>query len=181
MKTQAGAAAEAEPSGNAAWDEPSNFEDGGTPPISPPGLRKSRESHLHVVPFSERAWAAGLFEGEGCFTRSLRGRGMRLAATLSMTDEDVVRRFYAVVGVGSVRPEKPQKSHHKPVWRWTVRGANVEYIYELFDPWLGHRRRARYSELLAERRTYEHSWLSNAENGRIGAMVSAQLRKGVLF
>ena len=60
------------------------------------------------------AWAAGLFEGEGCFTfqgsKKARTRGGRLGkAQLSMTDEDVVRKFHTIMGFGSLREQKAEK------------------------------------------------------------------------
>jgi hypothetical protein len=102
-----------------------------------------------------RAWAAGLFEGEGSFTHQSQ-RYFRLAAHLASTDEDVVRTFQRVVGIGSVTgPHSRGKAHWKPVWRWQTTGADVERVYHLLEPWLHSRRRARFGELLAERRAYE--------------------------
>jgi hypothetical protein len=46
----------------------------------------------------EIAWAAGLFEGEGTITSS-RGR---LVARLNNTDEEVVRHFAMIIGLGEV-------------------------------------------------------------------------------
>src|SRR5689334_3983660 len=42
------------------------------------------------------AWAAGLFEGEGCFHFASRANRV-IVASLTTTDEDVVRRFHAIV------------------------------------------------------------------------------------
>jgi hypothetical protein len=50
----------------------------------------------------EIAWAAGLFEGEGCISHMQRGSGLDLQIALAMTDEEVVRRFDAVVDRGRV-------------------------------------------------------------------------------
>lgn len=117
----------------------------------------------------EVAWAAGLFEGEGCFSmqrRSGKGRGsvrhVLLTATLSTTDEDVIRRFAAAVGMGNVTG--PLRRGGKPVWRWTVSGAQATALYALLEPGLGERRRARYAELYQERAAYE---AATYRNGRI--------------
>lgn len=41
----------------------------------------------------EIAWAAGLFEGEGCFNAYIRKSGkIQVQARLTMTDQDVVER-----------------------------------------------------------------------------------------
>ena len=50
------------------------------------------------TPAEEIAWAAGLFEGEGCMTVS----GGRPFMRLNSTDEDTPRRFWEVVAAGKV-------------------------------------------------------------------------------
>jgi hypothetical protein len=118
----------------------------------------------------EEAWAAGLFEGEGCFSMQRRyGRGagstrhVILSATLSTTDEDVIRRFAAAVGMGNVSGPREPNRGQKLVWYWSVTGQKIERLYALLEPGLGERRRTRYAELLAERRAYE---AATHRNGR---------------
>lgn len=89
-----------------------------------------------------RAWAAGLFEGEGSVV-PVKG-GVRLQ--LKMTDEDVVRRFCAIVG-GTVYGPYSYDDIRKPAWAWTSDGADPQRIAEGFWPWLGVRRRARIEQL----------------------------------
>jgi hypothetical protein len=93
----------------------------------------------------EIAWAAGLFEGEGCFAYTPN----HVRADLAMTDHDTVRRFGAVVGVGRYYEKKKYASHHQQqlVWRVTDR-AGVEAVLEMFRPWLSPRRLARGEEIL---------------------------------
>jgi len=93
---------------------------------------------------SEIAWAAGLFEGEGYL--SLSG-GVRPYAGLNMTDEDVVRRFHEVIGVGSVTG--PHHGAKKPRWTWrTTSYATFIVFADLVSGHLGIRRSARLAELL---------------------------------
>lgn len=98
---------------------------------------------------SDVAWAAGLFEGEGCFTtgkntskNSLTGR-----CTLSMTDEDIVRKFHSIVKVGTIR--KREFENKKDAWIWTTQGfEKFQYIVALFWSFLGERRKSRATEIL---------------------------------
>jgi hypothetical protein len=54
------------------------------------------------------AWAAGLFEGEGCLSFSTV-RGERYPqAMLKTTDRDVLARFHRIVVVGAIYPVKPR-------------------------------------------------------------------------
>lgn len=99
------------------------------------------------------AWAAGLFEGEG-FVGPHDYRKHRPAWMMAvvMTDEDVVRRFHRIVGVGTVcGPAKPRAEGHLPTWRWQV--ASRKYIYALcvaLWPFMGRRRQERMTQAIQE-------------------------------
>jgi uncharacterized C2H2 Zn-finger protein len=105
---------------------------------------------------AEIAWAAGLFEGEGCITVCWPNDNhhvlplVRLAIT--MTDRDVLERFCQVVRCGSVGPERRYgREHHKPAYVWLVSSrAEVERLLLAFLPWFGARRTAKATETLAE-------------------------------
>jgi hypothetical protein len=87
------------------------------------------------------AWAAGVFEGEGCisFTTYKDKKYPRLS--VGMTDKDIVERFVAIVGFGSVSGPKQQKPHWKPRYDWQVcNRTEVQRILSMFLPWLGNRR-----------------------------------------
>jgi hypothetical protein len=96
------------------------------------------------------AWAAGLFEGEGCFHAYPRGkRGSGAQLRLGMTDRDVVERFAAIMGCGNIYVHKPGTGSHKPCPTWCLYEAEkVCEVIELLLPWLGARRRARALEVL---------------------------------
>ena len=100
------------------------------------------------------AWAAGLFEGEGCFSIT-RDRN-QLTAVITMTDLDVLRTFHEVVGIGYIysitSPSArltPNGNLRKPMWRWGVGGnEGVQAVLAMFWPWLHQRRRERGVEIL---------------------------------
>jgi hypothetical protein len=95
---------------------------------------------------SDIAWAAGLFEGEGCF--SLHD-GRRCRAQLAMTDRDIVERFHAVMGFGTIRDKASTNPRHRHQWMWAANSrAEFERTVTLFRPWLGERRLARAQEIL---------------------------------
>lgn len=95
------------------------------------------------------AWAAGLFEGEGCFT-SWSGDGKRyLQCILASTDKDVVYKFKEIVGFGSIHPEK-LKVGYKQSWRFRVSSfEKCQALICMLWPWLGERRKARALEILS--------------------------------
>jgi hypothetical protein len=103
---------------------------------------------------TEIAWAAGIFEGEGTvFSHKTRStdthRYVRLS--LSMADEDIVRRLNAIVPGKLNGPFKTRKDNHRPMWKWQVdRIDQVQEILRLFWPWLGQRRRSQAALALSE-------------------------------
>lgn len=96
------------------------------------------------------AWAGGLFEGEGCFSSHKVGKYYgNPSASLGMTDEDSVRRFHAVVGLGRVRYENRAKRGWKDYWVWSCSSIeDVEIVVGLLYPYLGKRRQGRAMEVL---------------------------------
>ena len=128
----------------------------------------------------EIAWAAGLFEGEGCFSlqrRSTNPGSCNLRAALRMVDEDVVRAFAEIIGVGRVSGPSS-----KQMWEWKASGEEAEQTYALLGPWLHSRRRARYVELLEQRRAYELSLPAiRSERARKGARTKglSQTRRAI--
>ena len=99
----------------------------------------------------EIAWAAGLFEGEGCFTRGHNLNLVQVVCRLNMTDLDIVMRFNEVVGVGRISPMNPSRYTQKQAWAWQAT-TPIEYlhVFQLLEPWLGQRRQARAIEILEE-------------------------------
>lgn len=98
------------------------------------------------------SWAVGLFEGEGtiCAVKSKSTTSMRIA--LGMADEDVVRRFHEIVGVGTVNgPYAGKKANHRPIWIWRLgrRDEQIDFINRIW-PYLGERRRQQVIETAAK-------------------------------
>jgi hypothetical protein len=100
----------------------------------------------------DMAWAAGLFEGEGCFYVNRRRRDERYCApiaALAMSDKDVVVRFCKIIGCGSIRMERrtQRASHHKALWRWQAHKTDdILLLEEKLVPLLSRRRRMVFAE-----------------------------------
>jgi hypothetical protein len=91
------------------------------------------------------AWAAGVFEGEGCISTASRQlvRGKTRSyprITVAMTDRDVVERVQKILDVGSIHSSPRGKN--KTMWYLNISNAgDVTYVLRLFFPYLGDRRR----------------------------------------
>lgn len=105
---------------------------------------------LPEVPSREEeiAWAAGLFEGEGCVSSEQNGS---LVLMLKNTDHEVVDRFDQIVRYGTLygpyRNSERDGHKRKPFWVWTVRGTDAYDAMQLLAPWLSKRRLSRALEI----------------------------------
>lgn len=128
---------------------------------------------------AELAWAAGLFEGEGTITRmTAKSSQTRFNAAVIMTDEDVLRRFSEVVGLGKLYgPYQPTNPKAKPIWRWTLRRyTELVELYELIGPWMGQRRSARFVSALeanAQNPFRQRRYLTQDERGAVRRSYAA--------
>lgn len=99
------------------------------------------------------AWAAGLFEGEGCFHLRHKKANWRamLEMTISMTDLDVLERFHAVSEVGGIRPRRARNSapHWKHQFTWRCSGSAALGLAARIEPYLCSRRKAKLAEIRA--------------------------------
>jgi len=95
----------------------------------------------------EIAWLAGLLEGEGCFWLA---EGRYGSLSLTMSDGDVVKRAAETMGV-TCRVGKAQKAHWSDRWTATASGIRGRRIMERILPFMGDRRGAKISELLASK------------------------------
>lgn len=96
---------------------------------------------------AEIAWAAGLFEGEGCI--SFNGRGSYMPKMqITMSDRDVLERFLEIVACGSILEKPFQRApHHKRQWSWRAHGTIAHGVFLALRPWLHQRRQARGDEV----------------------------------
>ena len=91
------------------------------------------------------AWAAGVFEGEGCFTNTYTSLGLM---QLRMTDLDVVQKFRDIMGYGNII-EEPILPSGKRVWIWRVAKRKEVYrMIEMILPYLMSRRAYKAQNIL---------------------------------
>ena len=103
------------------------------------------------------AWAAGLFEGEGSivfYSRQDRKWKGRMQMNIRSTDEDVIDRFMAVVGLGVKNGPYVREGNRKPQWMWqllsqveiegTLESTSVYMVYQRFVNYLSRRRMAQF-------------------------------------
>jgi hypothetical protein len=91
-------------------------------------------------------WAAGIMEGEGWF--GLR-RGRDLVAQLSMTDKDVVDRFYSIFPTGKIKQRALPSGKIAYIWLVTAQSVAAGIFMTLL-PLMGSRRAEKIIDCLVE-------------------------------
>lgn len=98
------------------------------------------------------AWAAGLFEGEGCITMNKLNKQKKLS--LGTTDEDICQKFASIVKIGHIYGPRNiviRDVLFKPVWEWVCSSPNdARQLLSLFRPYLGQRRLKRAREVFGD-------------------------------
>ena len=107
-----------------------------------------------MIPDTDKAYIAGLFDGEGSIyfakrpekKKKHKGKGYRVSISqrismeITMTDESVVRWVHEVLGVGTV-VRKPRKGLRKDgtkylmQWKWRCTFRDAFYVCCLIWPW----------------------------------------------
>jgi hypothetical protein len=94
-------------------------------------------------------WLAGLLEGEGCFRARNSGfTNDTITISVTMTDEDVVRKAHEIIKLGTVSGPYLIKSG-KSIWIWQCSSRKeVPQILMTIYPLMGKRRQTRIKWLL---------------------------------
>jgi hypothetical protein len=104
----------------------------------------------------EIAWAAGLFEGEGCISLvDKHGGRFYIVLELSSTDEDVVRRFHRIIACGAVTgPYSGKGDNRKDFFKWRSSAAkDIALATDLLLPLMCSRRAKTWNDALARQQT----------------------------
>lgn len=96
----------------------------------------------------DAAWAAGFFDGEGCFTMS----GPYPHASIGQCAPELLLRFQSIVGVGNVTgPYIKKQKNWNPMWEYNASGLwAVKSLYEVISENLGSAKKNKYEEIMVK-------------------------------
>lgn len=97
---------------------------------------------------ADRHWLAGYLEGEGSFLRPMPSSPDRCVIAVASTDEDVIARVAALLGVAYHRSDR-RPGIWKPSYRVQLRGQPAASLMIHLRPLMGERRRAQIDRALA--------------------------------
>lgn len=94
------------------------------------------------------AWAAGLIEGEGCFTIHSKKHPYFL---LDMCDKDVLEKFKTIFPFVNLRGPytNPKRPDNKPRWRVDAFGPKCRHIIIHTYQYFGERRKAQMNNVMS--------------------------------
>ena len=103
-----------------------------------------------TIPDTDKAYIAGLFDGEGSihFKRGMEKKkkhkgkpgyrmsnSLRLSMEITMTDRSVLLWVHEILGVGTVNPRKG-KPGKKKQWRWRCSHRQAYFVEKLIWPYV---------------------------------------------
>ena len=94
-------------------------------------------------------WLAGLLEGEGSFVKGPPSSPRSPQVSLEMTDEDVVARVSALVGVKYYAPKNRSPGRWRQTFHIHVRGARAVDLMRGLRPFMMARRSQQIANALA--------------------------------
>ena len=83
---------------------------------------------------TDRAWAAGFYDGEGCTSLAGKSKGRYVYTCLRVNQKDIrpLQRFADVVGVGNISLPPSQRGVHA----WKVSGVRADEAIDVLWPYL---------------------------------------------
>lgn len=102
---------------------------------------------------SDFMWLVGLLEGEGTFCKAPPTQPTSPFLAVNMTDKDIVSRVADLFGVACCSAGVPKKSHWKPSYKATLRGAKAVHLMQLLKPHMGIRRQQQIESVIS---SYTH-------------------------
>lgn len=112
---------------------------------------------------TEAYWCAGFWDGEGCTSYMKQYRDGRRreylypVLTISQTDREVLDRFMAVIGLGTIYP-MPGNGSTKPYHVWRAGGWKAAILFEnIFYDKLSRLKRDQLDTVLADCRAFKEA------------------------
>lgn len=108
------------------------------------------------------AWAAGFFDGEGCFWHGVRkSKGSEYRSTetrMTQADPEVLERFRDALGLGKVYGPYSygkKRPNWRPQWQYLAHGFHqTQAIIAMLWPWLGSVKREQARDVLRQVRDH---------------------------
>lgn len=121
------------------------------------------------------AWAAGFFDGEGCFTASAKVRYQTsegpksrryLNLTVAQKYDPLLVRLREMFGAGGIYAQK-ERPTSSAGFKWACNGREAFHVANLLWPYLGERKRADFKRTLRLVRETRNDFIRQPQRGRV--------------
>lgn len=97
---------------------------------------KSHSPPARKMSQTERAWLAGLFDGEGTVIQPRKDRPTSIRLAITNTSMPLLERVQEVTGTGSFVAMKRYSPKHTSCWIWQCHADNARSLLRQMLPWL---------------------------------------------
>jgi len=112
---------------------------------------KSAVKAVSVVCNTDIAWAAGFFEGEGCWNLYTQRNGSKtVRASLGqkgVNGKELLDKFLQIAGVGKIYKNSPRTNGTIMYYWFTSKIGDAEKVFNVLSPWLSKTRTAKFNTL----------------------------------
>ncbi len=131
---------------------------------------------------TNKAWAAGFFDGEGCTSISRKGRNKQIQMYVSQSaDTTLLDKFQQTVGIGRVLgPYRPSNPRAKDKYTWHAsKLSDTLIVMRMLWPYLGTSKKQQFIRAYREIRKYKRSLLTRYTMAKLPELpVSAMFPSG---
>lgn len=101
------------------------------------GLGSNPTHHGDLMTTEERAWLAGIIDGEGSIYASVEKRGyIQSALCVVMTHKPTIERICRITGSDGPKPNSSTPSNKLKTWRWTLKAQRAAALLQEVLPHL---------------------------------------------
>jgi len=94
----------------------------------------------------DQGWVVGILEGEGCFDT----KGKRARVRVSMSDDDVVKRFTELLPTHYSPRQTDGNGVHKDMFHYEITGKKAKLLMTDVFPYMSERRQLKIQEVLLD-------------------------------
>jgi hypothetical protein len=90
---------------------------------------------MNALTETQKAYLAGLIDGEGCITIIGHNGSGAASVIINMTAKDLIYYWHGVTGLGSIYENKHEnKPNWRPTYQWQIRSRQAcDFLKEIYD------------------------------------------------
>ena len=101
-------------------------------------MANARYQKVRKLSVAECSYVAGIIDGEGSITLTVKQKGgtRHLTILVSSTDETLLKYLQKIIGAGKILTKRVYKPHHKPAYTYSISNRQALSILSQAAPYL---------------------------------------------